>query len=90
MQGPIVAQVRDELRAVFWPDSHQPILAAGFVREIDVREDSVRIGFERRTRRTDRVAVLEEGVRRLVSPPPGVGTHRELSGRVASHRQKGD
>ncbi|MFQ5744869.1 MAG: hypothetical protein ACE5HV_14955, partial [Acidobacteriota bacterium] len=47
-------------------------VAAGFVKQIEVRDGSVRIGFEARTRRTDKVATMEERIRQVVSSLPGV------------------
>ena len=47
-------------------------MAAGFVREICVRDGAVRVGFESRTRRMDKAAAIEEGIRRAVSSLPGV------------------
>ncbi len=72
MQGPTPEQVREKLRAVVWPGFDQDIVAAGFVKEVDVRDGFVRIGFEVRTRRTDKVATMEEGIRQVVSSLPGV------------------
>ena len=54
MSGPTTEQVRGKLRAVSWPGFDQDIVAAGFVKEIDVLDGSVRIGFELRTRRMDK------------------------------------
>ncbi len=50
----------------------QDIVAAGFVKEIDVRAGSVRVGVEMRARRTDETAAIEEGIRQAVSSLPGV------------------
>ncbi len=65
MQGPTPEQVREKLRAVAWPGFDQDIVAAGFVKQIDVRDSSVRIGFEVLTRRTDRAAGPHARSRRL-------------------------
>ncbi len=72
VQGPTAEQVREKLRDVAWPGFDREIVAAGFVKEIDARDGSVRIGFEVRTRRTDKAAAMEEGIRQAVSSPPGV------------------
>ncbi len=72
MQRPTVEQVRERLRAVCWPGFDQDIVAAGFIKEIDVREGSVLIGFEVRTRRSDKVDSMEEGIRQVLSSLPGV------------------
>ncbi len=72
MQDPTTEQVREKLRAVIWPGFHQDIVAAGFVKDIDIREGFVRIGFEARTRRRDKVDAMEEGIRQVVSSLPGV------------------
>ncbi len=72
MSGPTTKQVREQLRAVSWPGFHQDIVAAGIVKEIDVRVGSARLGFEMRTRRTDKTAAIEEGVQQAVSSPTGV------------------
>ncbi len=72
MRGPTTEQVRQKLRAVSWPGFDQDIVAAGFVKEIDVRCGSVLIGFEVRTRRTDKLDTMEEGIRQAVSSLPGV------------------
>ncbi len=72
MPGPTTEQVREKLRAVLWPGFDQGIVAAGFVKEIDVRDGSVRVGFELRTRRMGKAAAIEEGIRQAVSSPPGV------------------
>jgi hypothetical protein len=55
-----------------WPGFDQDIVSAGFVKEIDVRDGCVRIGFEVRTRRADKVAAMEEGIRQAVSSLRGV------------------
>ncbi len=47
-------------------------MAAGFVKDIDVRDGSVLIGFPLRSRRTDKLATMEEGIRQAVSSLPGV------------------
>ena len=47
-------------------------MAAGFVKEIDVRNDAVRVSFELRSRRMDKAATIEEGIRQAVSSLPGV------------------
>jgi hypothetical protein len=57
---------------VSWPGFDQDIVAAGFVKEIDVRDGFVRVGFEVRTRRMDKAADMEEGIRQVVSSLPGV------------------
>ncbi len=72
MQGPTPEQVREKLRAVAWPGFDQDIVAAGFVKEIEVREGSVLISSEVRTRRSDKVDSMEEGIRQVVSSLPGV------------------
>jgi hypothetical protein len=54
------------------PGFDQDIVATAFVEQIDVRSGSVRIGFEVRTRRADKAAAVEEGIRRVVSARPGV------------------
>ncbi len=72
MSDPTIEQVREKLRAVFWPGFDQDIVAAGFVRDIDIRDDCVLIGFELRSRRTDKLATIEEGIRQAVSSLPGV------------------
>jgi metal-sulfur cluster biosynthetic enzyme len=72
VEDPTPEQVREKLRAVAWPGFDQDIVAAGFVKQIDVRDGSVRIGFEVRTRRTDKVDIMEEGIRQVVSSLPGV------------------
>jgi metal-sulfur cluster biosynthetic enzyme len=72
VQGPTTERVREKLRAVSWPGFDWDIVAAGFVREIDVRGGSVRISFQARTRRTDKAAAMEEGIRQAVSSLPGV------------------
>ena len=69
---PTPEQIRKKLRAVSWPGFEQDIVAAGFVKEIDVLDGSVRIGFELRTRRMDKAAAIEEGIRQAVSSLPGV------------------
>jgi hypothetical protein len=57
---------------VVWPGFDQDIVAAGFVKEIDVRDGSVRVDFELRTRRMDKAAAIEQGIRQAVSSLPGV------------------
>ncbi len=69
---PTPEQVRKKLRTVSWPGFDQDIVAAGFVKEIDVCDGSVRIGFELRTRRMDKAAAIEEGIRQAVVSLPGV------------------
>ena len=54
MSGLTSEQVRKKLRTVSWPGFDQDIVAAGFVKEIDVLDGSVRVGFEVPTRRTDK------------------------------------
>lgn len=72
MHGSTTEQMREKFRAASWPGFDWDIVAAGFVKEIDVRAGPVRFGFEARTRRTDKAAALEEGIRQAVSSPPGV------------------
>ena len=72
MPDPTPGEVRKKLRAVSWPGFEQDIVAAGFVKEIDILDGSVRIGFELRTRRMDKVAAIEEGIRQAVFSLPGV------------------
>ena len=57
---------------MFWPGFDQGIVAAAFIRGIEVRDGAVRIGFEVRTRRADEVDAIEEGIRQAVSTLPGV------------------
>ena len=57
---------------MFWPGFDQDIVAAGFVKGVEVREGTVRIGFEVRTRRADKVDAMEEGIRQAVSSLSGV------------------
>ena len=52
-------------------------MAAGFVKDIDVRDGSVLIGFPLRSRRTDKLATMEEGIRQAVSSLPGGGAGRD-------------
>ena len=72
MQSPTIEQVKDKLRAGSWPGFDQDIVAAGFDKAIDVREGSVRIGFEPRTRWRDKIDAMSKGMRQVVSSPPGL------------------
>ena len=69
---PTNEQVREKLRAVFWPGFDQDIVAAGFVKEIQICDGTVRVGFEVRTRRMDKAAAMEQGIRQVVSSLSGV------------------
>lgn len=64
--------VEEKLRTVFWPGFDQDIVAAGFVKQIEVLDGSVLIGFELRSRRADKLATVEAGIRKAVSSLSGV------------------
>ncbi len=72
MQVPTTEQARETLRAVSWPGFEQHIVAAGFVKEIDIRDGAVRVGFGVRRRRTDKVDAMGKRTRQVVSSLPGV------------------
>lgn len=72
MKAPTAEQVTEKLRSVPWPGYDQNIVAAGFLKEIDVRDGTVLVVIEARTRKADKLASMEEGIRREVSSLAGV------------------
>ena len=95
---PTNEQVRERLRAVFWPGFDQGILAAGFARGIEVRDGAVRIGSSsgphaqsRRLGRRDSpkrasatIAAVAESIERERA------RHWDVSVRVAPNTQRAD
>ncbi|MGY3617209.1 metal-sulfur cluster assembly factor [Bradyrhizobium sp. USDA 10063] len=74
MTGELVDRIRDALRVVIDPELGHNIVDLGFVYDIAVVEDAVRITMTATTPGCPATGFLEEGVRSRVAQVPGVGS----------------
>jgi metal-sulfur cluster biosynthetic enzyme len=73
MTGELVDQIRDALRVVIDPELGENVVALGFVYDIAVIGDSVRIKMTATTPGCPATSFLKEGVANSAARVPGVG-----------------
>lgn len=65
--------VRHALRAIRWPGFDKDIVAAGFIRKVEVDGDAVRIHLASRTRRAEKLERVKADIHRVIEAIGGVG-----------------